>query len=198
MFERFTERARQVVVFGQDEARLLAHDYLGTEHLLLGLLREDEGIAARVLDGLDITLEEVRAQVVRVVGEGSSTAASGMMPFTPAAKKTLELSLREARSLGHDYIDTEHVLLGLIRVEDGVAARILRDFDADADTVRNEVIRALGPGRGAGREEPSAPFHGIAEPRPAERPSPIPLIAAIVLAAVGFPLGLLVGYLIWS
>ena len=146
MFERFTERARQVVVLAQDEARLLKHNYIGTEHLLLGLLREEEGLAARVLESLDITVEEVRDQVARIVGYGDEVA-SGQIPFTPRAKKVLELSLREALSLGHNYIGTEHVLLGLVREGEGVAVRILLDFDADAEKIRNEIIRMLsGPG----------------------------------------------------
>ena len=147
MFERFTERARQVVVYAQDEARSLKHNYIGTEHLLLGLLREEEGPAARVLEGLEVTLEETRAQVARIIGEGEE-AASGQIPFTPRARKVLELALREALSLGHGYIGTEHVLLGLVRAKEGVAARILRDLDADADKVRKMVLRELGlPGK---------------------------------------------------
>src|ERR671919_2791015 len=123
MFERFTERARQVVVLAQEEARTLKHNYIGTEHILLGLLREEEGLAARVLESLDITVERVRSQVVRIVGSG------------------------EALSLGHNYIGTEHILLGLVRENEGVAARILLDFDADSEKIRNEVIRMLsGPG----------------------------------------------------
>src|SRR6476660_4601945 len=147
MFERFTERARQVVVLAQEEARTLKHNYIGTEHILLGLLREEEGLAARVLESLDITVEEVRAQVARIVGQGDEVT-SGQIPFTPRAKKVLELALREALSLGHNYIGTEHILLGLVRENEGVAARILLDFDADADKIRNEIIRMLsGPGR---------------------------------------------------
>src|SRR4051794_21398295 len=146
MFERFTERARQVVVLAQDEARALKHNYIGTEHILLGLLREEEGLAARVLESLDITVERVRAQVVRIVGSGEEVT-SGQIPFTPRAKKVLELALREALSLGHNYIGTEHILLGLVRENEGVAARILLDFDADSEKIRNEVIRMLsGPG----------------------------------------------------
>jgi ATP-dependent Clp protease ATP-binding subunit ClpC len=150
MFERFTERARQVVVLAQEEARTLKHNYIGTEHILLGLLREEEGLAARVLESLDITVERVRAQVVRIVGSGEEVT-SGQIPFTPRAKKVLELALREALSLGHNYIGTEHILLGLVRENEGVAARILLDFDADSEKIRNEVIRMLsGPGsRGA-------------------------------------------------
>src|SRR5438067_791015 len=147
LFERFTERARQVVVLAQDEARALKHNYIGTEHILLGLLREEEGLAARVLESLDITVEEVRAQVARIVGQGDEVT-TGQIPFTPRAKKVLELALREALSLGHNYIGTEHILLGLVRENEGVAARILLDFDADADKIRNEIIRMLsGPGR---------------------------------------------------
>lgn len=147
MFERFTERARQVIVLAQEEARDLKHNYIGTEHLLLGLLREGEGVAARVLSALDITIEDVRAEVMRIVGEGESES-QGQIPFTPRAKKVLELALREALSLGHNYIGTEHILLGLVRESEGVAARILVDLDADADRIRQEVMRVLsGPSR---------------------------------------------------
>jgi ATP-dependent Clp protease ATP-binding subunit ClpC len=127
--------------------RRLKHNYIGTEHILLGLLREEEGLAARVLESLDITVEEVRAQVARIVGQGDEVT-TGQIPFTPRAKKVLELALREALSLGHNYIGTEHILLGLVRENEGVAARILLDFDADAEKIRNEIIRMLsGPGR---------------------------------------------------
>src|ERR1039458_4455294 len=157
VFERFTERARQVVVLAQEEARALRHTYIGTEHILLGLLREQEGLAARVLESLDITLERVRSEVVRIVGSGEEFPA-GQIPFTPRAKQVLELALREALSLGHNYIGTEHILLGLVRENEGVAARILLDFDADSEKIRNEVIRMLsgptgrrsGPGAVAG------------------------------------------------
>jgi ATP-dependent Clp protease ATP-binding subunit ClpC len=165
MFERFTERARQVVVLAQEEARTLKHNYIGTEHILLGLLREEEGLAARVLESLDITVERVRAQVVRIVGSGEEVT-SGQIPFTPRAKKVLELALREALSLGHNYIGTEHILLGLVRENEGVAARILLDFDADSEKIRNEVIRMLsGPGgrrqgSGAGAGSGSGPGEG--------------------------------------
>ncbi len=165
MFERFTERARQVVVLAQEEARTLKHNYIGTEHILLGLLREEEGLAARVLESLDITVERVRAQVVRIVGSGEEVT-SGQIPFTPRAKKVLELALREALSLGHNYIGTEHILLGLVRENEGVAARILLDFDADSEKIRNEVIRMLsGPGgrrqgAGAGSGSGSGPGEG--------------------------------------
>src|SRR3979411_1676123 len=167
MFERFTERARQVVVLAQEEARTLKHNYIGTEHIGLVLLREEEGLAARVLESLDITVERVRAQVVRIVGSGEEVT-SGQIPFTPRAKKVLELALREALSLGHNYIGTEHILLGLVRENEGVAARILLDFDADSEKIRNEVIRMLsGPGGrrqgssgGAGAGSRAAPGEG--------------------------------------
>ncbi|MBM3146728.1 MAG: ATP-dependent Clp protease ATP-binding subunit [Actinobacteria bacterium] len=160
MFERFTERARQVVVLAQEEARSLKHNYIGTEHLLLGLLREDEGVAARVFEKLDISVEEVRAAVVRIVGSGEEVP-QGQIPFTPRAKKVLELALREALSLGHNYIGTEHILLGLIREEEGVATRILIDLDAEPDKVRSEVMHLLSgpaarrgaqPGEGGGKK----------------------------------------------
>lgn len=146
-FERWTERARQAVVLAQEEARNLKHAQIGTEHLLLGLLREEEGLAARTLEALDITVERVRNQVVRIVGQGDVPPDGSQLVFTPLAKKVLDLSLREALSLGHNYIGTEHVLLGLVRENDGIAARILLEFDADSELIRNEVIRMLsGPG----------------------------------------------------
>ncbi len=144
LFERFNERARQVVVLAQDEARALHHNYIGTEHILLGLCKED-GHAARVLESLDITVEEVRPLVARIVGQGDEVT-TGQIPFTPRAKKVFDLALREALSLGHNYIDTEHILLGLVRENDGVAARILLDLDADAEKIRNAVIERLSVG----------------------------------------------------
>ncbi len=147
MFERYTERARQVVRQAQEEARGLNHGYIGTEHVLLGLLAEGEGLAARVLAALDITSEKTRAQVVRVVGYGDETP-QGQIPFTARAKKVLELGFREALSLGHNYVGTEHLLLGLVRENEGAGACILLDFDADSEKIRNEVIRSLsGPPR---------------------------------------------------
>jgi ATP-dependent Clp protease ATP-binding subunit ClpA len=142
MFERFTERARQVIILAQEEARALKHNYIGTEHVLLGLLREEEGLAARALASLGVTQENVRTAVLTIVGEGEK-AVNGQIPFTPRAKKILELALREALSLGHSYIGTEHILLGLIRENEGVAARILLDLGTDAESIRNEVIRLL-------------------------------------------------------
>ena len=134
-------------MLAQDEARTLKHNYIGTEHILLGLLREEEGLAARVLDTLDITVEEVRGQVARIVGQGD-TVATGQIPFTPRVKKVFELAFREALSLGQKQVGTEHILLGLVRENEGVAARILRDFDAEAETIRDEMLRMLsGPSR---------------------------------------------------
>jgi ATP-dependent Clp protease ATP-binding subunit ClpA len=251
VFERFTERARQVVVLAQDEARALKHNYIGTEHILLGLLREEEGLAARVLESLDVTVEEVRMQVARIIGQGDELT-TGQIPFTPRAKKVLELSLREALALGNNYIGTEHVLLGLARENQGVAARILLDFGADAERIRNEVIRMLsGPG------QPSAQAVSRAGPIPAkliedikrlraEKEAAIDagefdlaahlrdrertlmreagveaerlvdeaalsgrfadyavvtrlsLVFGLIVAAIGFPAGLLIGWLIWG
>jgi ATP-dependent Clp protease ATP-binding subunit ClpA len=157
VFERFTERARQVVVLAQDEARGLKHNYIGTEHILLGLFRVEEGLAARVLESLGMTVEEVRAQVARIVGQGDEVTA-GQIPFTPRAKKVLELSLKEALSLSHNYIGGEHILLGLVRENEGVASRVLLDFGADAETIRDEVMRMLsGAGRRKSPKEPPAP-----------------------------------------
>ncbi len=146
MFERFTERARKVVVLAQDEARHFNHNYIGTEHLLLGLLREDEGVAARALGSLNVTLDEVREQVESIVGYGEE-GTGGQAPFTPRSKKVLELALREALQLGHNYIGTEHILLGLVRESEGVAARVLSNLGVDPDKVRREVVRMLGGGR---------------------------------------------------
>ncbi|MBA2443677.1 MAG: ATP-dependent Clp protease ATP-binding subunit, partial [Rubrobacter sp.] len=150
MFERFTERARKVVVLAQEEARHFNHNYIGTEHLLLGLLREDEGVAARALTSLNVTLDEVREQVESIVGYGEE-GTGGQAPFTPRSKKVLELALREALQLGHNYIGTEHILLGLVRESEGVAARVLSNLDVDPDKVRREVVRMLGGGRSGQR-----------------------------------------------
>ena len=142
MFERFTERARRVVVLAQDEARMLNHDWIGTEHLLLGLIGEGGGVAARALESLGISLDVVRQQVEEIIGQGQQ-APSGHIPFTPRAKKVLELSLRESLQLGHNYIGTEHILLGLIREGDGVAAQVLVRLGADLNRVRQQVIQLL-------------------------------------------------------
>jgi ATP-dependent Clp protease ATP-binding subunit ClpC len=160
MFERFTDRARRVVVLAQEEARLLNHSYIGTEHILLGLIHEGEGVAAKALESLSISLEAVRNQVEEIIGQGGSSP-SGHIPFTPRAKKVLELSLREALQLGHNYIGTEHILLGLIREGEGVAAQVLVKLGADLSRVRQQVIQLLsgyqGPtgGAAAGGGQPS-------------------------------------------
>jgi ATP-dependent Clp protease ATP-binding subunit ClpC len=149
MFERFTEWARQVVVLGQDEARTLEHGYIGTEHLLLGLLRVEQGLAAHALGTLGITEEAARAQVAAIVGRGTGVT-TGQIPFTRRAKEVLELALREALALGHNYIGTEHILLGMVRENEGVGAQVLHDLGADADTVRGAVMPLLsGPSLGA-------------------------------------------------
>ena len=142
MFERFTDRARRVVVLAQEEARLLNHNYIGTEHMLLGLIHEGEGVAAKALESLGISLEAVRAQVEEIIGQGQS-APTGHIPFTPRAKKVFELSLREALQLGHNYIGTEHILLGLVREGEGVAAQVLVKLGADLARVRQQVIQVL-------------------------------------------------------
>jgi Clp amino terminal domain, pathogenicity island component len=142
MFERFTDRARRVVVLAQEEARMLNHNYIGTEHILLGLIREGEDVAARALESLGISLEAVRQQVMEVIGQGQQPP-SGHIPFTPRTKRVLELSRREATEFGHGYIGTEHILLGLIREGEGVAARVLVKLGANLDRVRQQVVQVL-------------------------------------------------------
>ncbi|MGA1531503.1 MAG: Clp protease N-terminal domain-containing protein, partial [Aquiluna sp.] len=142
MFEKFTDKARRVVVLAQEEAKLLNHNYIGTEHILLGLIHEGEGVAAKALEALGINLEQVREQVQDIIGQGQQSP-SGHIPFTPRAKKVLELSLREALQLGHSYIGTEHLLLGLIREGEGVAAQVLTKLGADTNKVRQQVIQLL-------------------------------------------------------
>ena len=154
MFERFTDRARRVAVLAQEEARMLHHDYIGTEHILLGLIREGEGVAAQDLESLGISLEAVRQQVEGITGQGQQ-APSGHIPFTPRATKVLELSLREALQLGHNYIGTEHILLGLIREGEGVAAQVLVKLGADPSRIRQQVIQLLAGSRG--KERPRQP-----------------------------------------
>ena len=161
MFERFTDRARRVVVLAQEEARLLNHNYIGTEHILLGLIHEGEGVAAKALESLGISLEKVRQQVEEIIGAGQSPP-SGHIPFTPRAKKVLELSLREALQLGHNYIGTEHILLGLIREGEGVAAQVLVKLGADLGRVRQQVIQLLS-GYSGQKGEPAAAGGGGGE-----------------------------------
>jgi hypothetical protein len=169
MFERFTDRARRVVVLAQDEARLLNHNYIGTEHLLLGLLSERDGVACEALESLGVSLEAARRDVEEMIGKGK-TAATGHVPFTPRAKKVLEISLREALQLGHNYIGTEHILLGLVREGEGVAAQVLVKQGAGLSSVREQVIglvsaRPRGEGSGVERvhphmHTPRGPFTG--------------------------------------
>ncbi|UFU02586.1 ATP-dependent Clp protease ATP-binding subunit [Ruania suaedae] len=159
MFERFTDRARRVVVLAQEEARMLNHNYIGTEHILLGLIHEGEGVAAKALESLDISLEAVRQQVQEIIGEGQQ-APNGHIPFTPRAKKVLELSLREALQLGHNYIGTEHILLGLIREGEGVAAQVLTKLGADLNRVRQQVIQLLNGYQGKETVSSGGPAEG--------------------------------------
>ena len=159
MFERFTDRARRVVVLAQEEARMLNHNYIGTEHILLGLIHEGEGVAAKALEALGISLEAVRSQVEEIIGQGQQ-APSGHIPFTPRAKKVLELSLREALQLGHNYIGTEHILLGLIREGEGVAAQVLVKLGADLNRVRQQVIQLLSGYQGKEAAVQSGPQEG--------------------------------------
>ncbi len=142
MFKRFTDRARRVVVQAQEEARMLNHSYIGTEHILLGLIDEGDGIGAKALESLGISLDTVRQQIEEITGRGQHMP-SGHIPFTPQAKKVLQLSLRESEQLGHDYIGTEHILLGLLRQGDGVAAQVLVKVGADLNRVRQQVIQLI-------------------------------------------------------
>jgi ATP-dependent Clp protease ATP-binding subunit ClpC len=204
VFERFTERSRQVVVLAQDEARRLKHNYIGTEHILLGLLREEEGLAARVLESVNVTADQVRGEVARIVGEGDEVT-TGQIPFTPRTKKVLELSLREALGLGHNYIGTEHILLGIVRENEGVAARILLDSGADAEKIRNEVIRMLSSP--VGTMPPSEPvpwppatsvaFEQLELPKLRVWQGE-PLLFRSALFGGGAGLGVIVGWLIWG
>src|SRR3990167_7863284 len=144
MFNKFTERARKVILLAKEEAKRFNHDYIGTEHILLGLIREGEGVAAAVLQKLGLSPEKIRLEVEKLVQSGPSTMVSGDIPFTPKAKKVIELAMEEARSLGHNYIGTEHLLLGLIREGEGVASQVLVNLGLDLNRVRNEVITLLG------------------------------------------------------
>ena len=162
MFERFTDRARRVVVLAQEEARMLDHNYIGTEHLLLGLIHEGEGVAAKALEALGISLDAVRQQVEAIIGRGQQ-APSGHIPFTPRAKRVLELSLRESGQLGHNYLGTEHILLGLVREGEGVAAQVLMKLGGDLNRVRQMVIQLL-QGHGAeARPKPRSMRAGMVE-----------------------------------
>jgi ATP-dependent Clp protease ATP-binding subunit ClpC len=185
VFERFTDRARRVVVFAQEEARLLNHNYIGTEHLLLGLLREGDGVAAKALESLGISLDEVRGQVENIIGQGA-TAPTGHIPFTPRAKKVLELSLREALQLSHNYIGTEHILLGLAREGQGVAAQVLVKQGATLDAVRSAVLKLLEGYEGQVAQPEAVP---ATEPVPEMEPKQWPVCPRCRL-----PLAETVGY----
>jgi ATP-dependent Clp protease ATP-binding subunit ClpA len=188
MFERFTDRARRVVVLAQEEARVLNHNYIGTEHILLGLLREGDGVAAKALESLGISLETVRQQVEGIIGQGQQ-APSGHIPFTPRAKKVLELSLREALQLGHNYIGTEHILLGLIHEGHGVAAQVLVRLGAGLDRVRQQVVEMVTVQESESGSETSRPF---LSPRSWERSEVLKTLRAIDsrLAAIEEHLGI--------
>jgi ATP-dependent Clp protease ATP-binding subunit ClpC len=198
MFERFTERARQVVVLAQDEARALRHNYIGTEHLLLGLLREEEGIGAQVLRGFGIEADAVRGLIRTRVGEGDEMVG-GQIPFTPHAKQTLELSLREALSLGHQFIGTEHLLLGFVRRGEGIGIDILEQLGASPTVVREEVIRMLS---GPGRREQGGAVQAILAQQPLPRVRLLPPTAMLVtgwlLFGVALGVGVLIGWAIWG
>jgi hypothetical protein len=207
MFERFTDRARRVVVLAQEEARLLNHDYIGTEHILLGLIQEGDGVAARALESLGISLDAVRARVEDIIGRGDEHPPSHI-PFTPRAKKVLELSLREALQLGHNYIGTEHILLGLIREGEGVAAQVLVELGGDADRVRQEVKRVQStagpvPSEHGGRiGQPSIAMvaggpGAYQEQAPAELVRVVPLAREVVRRHHGYRL-VLVSLELWS
>ena len=162
MFDRFTDRARRVIVLAQDEARMLNHNYIGTEHLLLGLIHEGEGVAAKALESMGISLEAVREQVEEIIGQGQQ-APTGHIPFTPRAKKVLEYSMREALQINHPYIGTEHILLGLIREGEGVAAQVLIKLGADLNRVRNTVLQLLSGYQGKEAATSGAPETGPAQ-----------------------------------
>src|SRR5688572_13204349 len=167
MFDRFTDRAKKVMNLARQEAQRLNHEYIGTEHILLGLVQEGSGVAANVLKNLDIDLKKIRQEVEKLVKAGPSMVTMGQLPFTPRAKKVLELALEEASNLGHNYIGTEHILLGLIRERDGKAAKVLTNLSVKLETVREEVLDFLGAdvpqSEGAEKEPPSTP---TAQPSP--------------------------------
>ena len=200
MFERFSSRGRQVVVLAQQEALALNHNYIGTEHILLGLLREEDGGAARVLETLGVGVEEVREQVSRIVGFGDDVPTTGQIPFTPRAKKVLELALREALSLGHNHVGTEHLLLGLARENEGVASRILLDLGVDAEQIRTAVLETIG-----GAMPRPTPIVRLRGKRRSRRRQFGPVVFAREFLVLGWLLfgvalgvGVLLGWLIWG
>jgi ATP-dependent Clp protease ATP-binding subunit ClpC len=189
MFERFSERARRVVVLAQDEARTLKHGTVGTEHLLLGILALDDGVAGQVLDDVGVRLPEARRRVAHMIGQADHVPV-GQIPFTPRAKRVLELALREAIARGHDHVDAEDILLGLIHENAGVAARILGDLGADSSSIA-ERVRAERAGAG--------PAPGGAGPAPGGgyRPGRGLIVAGMLLVALAVGVGVLIGWLIW-
>jgi ClpA/ClpB-like protein len=211
MFERFTDRARRVVVLAQEEARFLNHNYIGTEHILLGLVHEQQGVAARALTELGISLDAVRAEVKQIVGQGKSPP-TGHIPFTSRAKKVLELSLRESMALGHNYIGTEHILLGLVREGEGVAAQVLIKLDAGLDRVRQQVVQLLSSQAGVvpAEQQPPGPLRisqqavtagvaggpGLYQAEPAELVRVVPL-AREVFRSFGYRV-VLISLEVWS
>jgi ATP-dependent Clp protease ATP-binding subunit ClpC len=193
VFERFSEQAREVVVLAMEEAQRLGHASVDTEHLLVGLLRQETGAAATALERAGVTAEAVRSEIERTIGRGKTTSPDPT-PFSRDAKRALELALREALSLGANVVSTEHVLLGVVGVEDGVAARILRDFDVDREKVRSEVVRVL---EGGARQ--ALPDIEVVEARPSRPLAPEALLAfGWVLFAIACGIGLLAGWLIWG
>jgi ATP-dependent Clp protease ATP-binding subunit ClpC len=196
VFERFTVQAREVVVLAQDEARNFGHASVDTEHLLVGLLRQETGAAATALERLDVTAREVRREIERIVGRGD-TSPPDPTPFARDAKKALELSLREALSLGANVVSTEHVLLGVVRVDDGIAARILRDLGADPDTIRAELLRQLERPPLHPAEKSLAPAEAEARPQRGQAPELL-LAFGWALFAIACGIGLLAGWLIWG
>jgi ATP-dependent Clp protease ATP-binding subunit ClpC len=196
VFARFTEPARQVVVLAQEEARALHHYYIGTEHLQLGLLREERGLAARVLASVGITIEPARHKVKAIVGQGDAVA-SGQIPFTPRAKKVMELALRESQAMNHDFIGTEHLLLGLAREGEGVAMRIVVELGSGAEAVRRETIRALG-GTSPGVMTFGPSGSGLPPRVHWQRPGRAQLVTGWVLGAATLGAGILVGWAIWG
>ncbi len=201
MFERFTERARQVVVLAQEEARRLNHGYIGTEHLLLGLIREEEGIAAKVLESHAVTLEAAREQVARIVGRGDEIPA-GQMPFTPRSKEILELSLREALGMKHDYIGTEHLLIALLHEGGGVALHVLDHLGAPPEEVWTSVHRQLAtkaPAFVPMQPPVGSAFFSTHATAGERRPEwAVPLWPSLVAGAAIFAGGLFAGWLIWG
>ncbi|MDQ2967338.1 MAG: hypothetical protein M3R37_03350 [Actinomycetota bacterium] len=192
MFERFTESARQAVVFAQQDAVALRHNFIGTEHLLLGVLKQ-ESIAARALRNLDVTYDDARREVSNIVGSGEEVGA-GQMPFTPRAKKVLELALREALLLHHDYIGTEHILLGLVREDDGIAVGILRSHGADPDRVRAAVMGELGIELPEGYEQK---LKAAERKRRLKRYVPL-LFGTVVMFGAALAFGIFIGWMIWG